>query len=229
MNNNSKNNDFTLNFIYWSTYILIVMYLIALVYSFISGRFMPASINTLTWVCIIANFFTRRALKRNKELITLNFTLPTLQTFKVNPQIINNLDTNLKNQYNAILSNLEKINFQIIKESNYSTTTEKLESFLVDDQSKKIAIVNGFYLTVIPFSDISSANINQYSTQAQETLISKRTYTHTSIIINLKNNLQTPNITINFVNLHKSAFPNIAYDIKGALDYIQDYNKNNQA
>ncbi len=150
---------------------------------------------------------------------------PNFNQFKQNQT--NFLPPNILNQFNYLNEKLIELDFQINKEINFSTGDKTLQTLLIDDLQKNFIIVKGFNITLRPFSDLLSSEIYNSSNNVQIGTQGYRTDMHTSLVINLKPNLQAPNITINFLNLHNSPFPNAAYDIKGALDYIIEYNNNN--
>ncbi len=132
--------------------------------------------------------------------------------------------------FKLIDNELKKENFQLSREVVYSTGSKKLESLIIDDVNKRFAVINGKIIDIVPFTDLKSCEIFNSSNAIQTSAkpMSYTTEVHTSVIINLKNNLQKPNININFIDLHKKLFPNAAYDIKGALDYILEQNNNIQ-
>ncbi len=133
--------------------------------------------------------------------------------------------------FKLIDNELKKENFQLNREVVYSTGSKKLESLIIDDVNKRFAVINGKIIDIVPFTDLKSCEIYNSSNAIQTSAkpMSYRTQVHTSVTITLKNNLQKPNITINFIDLHKTLFPNAAYDIKGALDYILEQNNNIQS
>ncbi len=154
---------------------------------------------------------------------------PTFEQFDV--MNTNTLPPNILINFNAIKQKLDAENFCIGKEINYSTDKIKLETFLIDVVNKRFAIVDGLNLDIFPFSELKNCELYQSSNDIQTSArpSTYKTDIHTSVVINLKNNIQKPNITINFLNLHKSLFPNAAYDIKGALDYILEQNNTIQS
>ncbi len=156
--------------------------------------------------------------------------LPNLNHFqKLDPSVF---PSNVFDNFNFIVQKLQEEDFYISKEVNYTIKNKKLETLLIDDISKRFAIVDGFTLEIYPFTKLKNCEIYQSSQDIRSggaRTPHYRTEINTSVVINLKDNLQKPNITINFLDLHKALLPNLAYDIKGALDYILEQNNNIQS
>ncbi len=169
----------------------------------------------------------------NNEIIFNNGTIytcnekehPSFNQLIETPTLV--LPKKIKEQIDFTQNQLLTKNFFTNKQIIFSTGSKLYRTFLVDDINRHFAIIEGHDITIKPFIELNSYEIFNSSNKVQVSAREYRTDIHISLVINLKPNLQTPNITINFLNLHESPFPNAAYDIKGALDYIIEYNKNN--
>lgn len=165
-----------------------------------------------------------------KNVTTYYFTKnqhPTLSEF-------NNLDIQtfpkkVFENYTYIIEQLKKEKFIVSKEVNYSSGDKNIRTFLVDETNKQFAIVEGHNIELVKYNQLNSSvlSISSNDVQTSATPSQYRTEVHTTVVIKLKNNLQKPVITIEFLNLHKTPFSSAAHEIIGVLEYIEEFNRNN--
>ncbi len=124
-------------------------------------------------------------------------------------------------------------NFTVSKEIKLKGDYPILSIFYVDDVNKKFALSVNENYSIHNYTDIDSFEVlKSVPTEARPFHIGRHTHRrnvpvyYAVIKIKLKNNLQTPYLTMNFESL--TDVDNIigTQDIIGTLEYIQNYNNN---